>query len=439
MCSQRQKTCFKDACAARKMQIDATRARAAQQQVLHSNPLNPRPSRAVLSASSFKTANSRSPNGSPLNSIPRNATLEGYREFKLKSRRRREVGTGTGTEKGMMGGDGRGERAEGRSDGRGWRGAAREWAAAPRLASSGLDAHDERVAATSARAHAEFACGCAYTAPGTVPGALCGGVYDGGADAGKGIATGKGTGGKGNEGRGRGWEDGRGEGAGGEARECAVASLRRTPRKLGQRPHVCVGACGDSTRLTNARQRRPHAHRAWARVHASSTRCIVPGARRGGRRERRRRRRCSEMSGGACDGNGEEKGGGTRGGCGWGDGRGEPMCAVRVLEAHGVPAHAGVEPTSTGRGGGTSKGREEDGRGHGVKRVPPMIVRASSAPGWEDYTADDSAGDGSTPFARGGIAVFGHGTRRGGSRARWCGKRARRVKARGKEANPVRG
>ncbi|KAJ7716196.1 hypothetical protein B0H16DRAFT_1614350 [Mycena metata] len=134
--------------------------------------------------------------------------------------------------------------------------------------------------------------------------------------------------------------------------------------------------------------RRLHAH--GYQLHASRRGCVVRRYTqgRGGHRERRRRRQCSETSEGACDGNGEEKGGGTRGGWGWGDGRGAlcggaheggtdagngdgdggavrrdgtrereeggggargedghgemgwggSMCAVRVLEAHGVPA-----------------------------------------------------------------------------------------------------
>ncbi|KAJ7748121.1 hypothetical protein B0H16DRAFT_1554074, partial [Mycena metata] len=113
---------------------------------------------------------------------------------------------------------------------------------------------------------------------------------------------------------------------------------------------------------TSARTR--SSHRAWARVHASSNRCIVPGA----REERRRRRRCSETSEGACDGNGEEEGGGTRGGWGWGDGRGEPMCAVRGLEAHGVPAHTRQQYLAAGAGalcGGVHEGGADAGNGDG--------------------------------------------------------------------------
>ncbi|KAJ7716186.1 hypothetical protein B0H16DRAFT_1614221 [Mycena metata] len=126
---------------------------------------------------------------------------------------------------------------------------------------------------------------------------------------------------------------------------------------------------------TSARTR--SSHQAWAQVHASSTRCIVPGARgcvaavytrAGGRRERRQRRRCSETSEGACDGNGEEKGGGTRGGWGWGDGRGESMCAVGGLEAHGVPAHTWQQYLAAGAGalcGGAHEGGTDAGNGDG--------------------------------------------------------------------------
>ncbi|KAJ7033223.1 hypothetical protein C8F04DRAFT_1184207 [Mycena alexandri] len=59
---------------------------------------------------------------------------------------------------------------------------------------------------------------------------------------------------------------------------------------------------------------------------------------------------------------------GNKGGWGWGDGRGEPMCAVRGLEARGVPAHTRQQYLAAGAGvlcGGAHEGGADAGNGHG--------------------------------------------------------------------------
>ncbi|KAJ7724096.1 hypothetical protein B0H16DRAFT_1698775 [Mycena metata] len=278
-----------------------------------------------------------------------------------------------------------------------------------------LDRHDERAVPTSRRVHATRR----------------GEAERGGCD---GNGEGKGRGGKGQgRERERGGEDGdgrmggeRGEGVGGETRECAVASLRRTPRKL------------DSTHTTNAQQRHPHAHGVRAETGCEraqtapgtvpaavdSARLLVPIlARPAQTRSARTNISVGARGESAHTTNARQRhlhAHGVRAERGLPGARGCTRvrlrrCTRRRLEAHGVPAHTRQQYLAAGAGalcGGAHEGGadvleyREWGKGQGEgRRMGEDTGRSAqrTRATWGKHTAGDSAGGGSARCSGGGI------------------------------------
>ncbi|KAJ7748123.1 hypothetical protein B0H16DRAFT_1849749 [Mycena metata] len=232
--------------------------------------------------------------------------------------------------------------------------------------------------------------------------------------------------------------EGEGEREGGQVRECAAAPIRRVLYIM--RPaqtrsacaHVCVGARGESTRTTNAWQRHPHAHGVRAErgrecAHSPSARDSARGE-VGTRAEKRAATEGDGREGRGWEGRAWDRDG-TAGS------RGERMCAVRGLEAHGgssAPTRRAAAVRQRGAGTGVDSpagapwSGEEDGkrmtrhkyeaRGSGLRTHTEFAPRAGASA----RSRHPIHGAGCTRHGAGALCGGVHeGGKEGGDGGRW--------------------